>query len=182
MTFRLGTISSPAIPKQLQDIRDLVNFIKWKENNPKMSFALFGVSSGAHLALLYAYKWDAERKDVAAVIDLLGPSDLSASAYAGNPFYTGLLMALMGPVLSSERFMEVSPLNWVTPETTKTLGFYGDRDVLVPASQGRRLKARLDLMGVENEFTFFDGSHFTLTRGIRWDMAQKIKGFLNKHF
>lgn len=183
MEYYQGNINSPGYPQQLSDVTQLLEFIKKKENNPKLTFALFGVSSGAHLALLYAYKWDTEKKDVRVVVDLLGATDLSSTIYSGNPLFSFLLTGFLGAFPSWELLNEASPVNWVTRDlSTKTLGFYGVNDLFVPASQGRRLKAKLEEMGVENEFTFFQGSHFVMRNEDRKDMEQKIVAFLRKHF
>lgn len=182
MDLRLGSMSSPAIPKQIQDISELLQFIRGLEPSPKLTFALFGYSSGAHLALLYGYRWDRQRKDVSVVIALLGATDFAAILYSGNPIYTVYLTALLGPVPNLEELAAVSPVNWVTPGCAKTLGFYGESDIFVPASQGRSLKTKLDLAGVENEFEFFQGGHFPLTDEVRRVIERKIVAFLRKYF
>lgn len=139
-------------------------------------------TSGGHLALLYAYHWDSARKDVAVVMDLLGPTDFTEIVYAGNPLYIGVVTALTGPVPGWAELRRVSPVTWVNPSSAKTLGFYAEGDLIVPVSQGRRLKARLDHMGVENDFTFFPGSHYPLWRHVRREIVIKIGNFLRKHW
>lgn len=57
MNYRLGTEESPGYPKQLEDIQSVVNWIQG-EAGYDVRLALVGGSAGAHLAMLYAYRYE----------------------------------------------------------------------------------------------------------------------------
>src|SRR5690606_608877 len=80
MNYRLATMESPAFPKQIQDIEKVVDHIKSAEYNISSDIAFIGASAGAHLAMLYSYKYDTD-DDVKAVCSIVGPTDFTDSAY-----------------------------------------------------------------------------------------------------
>jgi hypothetical protein len=61
--------------------------------------------------------------------------------------------------------------------------FYGGQDVLVPATQGPRLKAKLDQFGVYNEFYFnAEGGHGNWDAATMAIMEQRLITFLTREF
>lgn len=79
-------------------------------------------------------------------------------------------------------YFETSPVAWINASSPKTISFYGDKDPLVPASQGPILKARLDLAKVTNELSIYPGGHGDWAAQYQEDMANKTKAFLTKWF
>ncbi|OXA54325.1 Kynurenine formamidase [Folsomia candida] len=57
MNYQLGSAESPGFPKQLDDIKAVIAFLK-SSFTTDLSIAVFGNSAGALLALLYSYRWD----------------------------------------------------------------------------------------------------------------------------
>lgn len=185
MEYRLGTWSSPGYPKQTEDIGAVISFIKSKLPGQKLTFALFGGSAGAHLSLLYGYRYDAINRDVSVVIDVVGPADFTDPAYAWNLVYNWIFFAFIGPnfyFLNPGIYNETSPLTWATPNSPKTIGFYGDKDPLVPNSQHKILGDKLNNLGVVNEVTVYSGGHFDWSPTDVQDMKDKIVVFLAKYF
>ncbi|MFN8241514.1 MAG: alpha/beta hydrolase [Bacteroidales bacterium] len=117
--------------------------------------AVIGGSAGGHLAMLAAYGWtgkdsDSTRAKVKAVVDFYGPADLTTT-YARNHV---LVRNLIGRKYedATDLYHDASPLFHTTVNSPPTLIFHGTSDELVPLSQSKALKTRLDSLGVYSEF------------------------------
>ena len=141
-----------------------------KPNN----LALVGRSAGAHLALLYGYTRnnplalsyginDDSPIDVKLIVADVGPTDATAAAdFFVDTMWTdipgrahALLSCLLGaevpvtdwnaiPVNILELLEKVSPVSYVTEYSPPTLLRYTENDNMVPASQGDKLKDKLE--------------------------------------
>lgn len=137
---------------------------------------LVGSSSGAHLALLYAYTRQAEApvKPV-AVVSSSAPTDFTDPAFiksgagellAGSVgISTDTLAALMQTGIA-ELFVPtlktLSPAKQVTRESVPTLMAHGKEDTIVPYSNAERLDAALSEKGVSHDFVTFPNSGHAL--------------------
>lgn len=183
INYRLATPESPMYPKQINDIKSALTFIE--ENNANISddYAFIGVSAGAHLSMLYSYKYDPQH-DVKAIVDIVGPADFTDPNYLSHPLYAQSGITLVGtPTPTQEQIAEVNPAAHIKATAPPTLSFYGGVDPLVPATQGPRLKAKLDSFGVYNEFNFYpDGGHADWNAQIMQEVFGKTILFLQNHF
>ena len=77
INYRLATGTPNLFPTQENDVKAAIEFIysKRDEYNVSDKFVLLGVSSGAHLSLLHAYKYTSPVR-IKAVVDFFGPTDL----------------------------------------------------------------------------------------------------------
>ncbi len=166
INYRLATETTPAMPMQIDDIKSVIEYLEESDYQISDDYAFIGFSAGAHLAMLYSYGYDAEH-DVKAICNVVGPADFTDPAYTSHPLYPFAAQYLLGTSSPTPAQIEsISPANLVTAQSPPTLTFYGGQDPLVPASQGPRLKAKLDEAGVYNEFNFYpDGGHGD------WDVA-----------
>ena len=120
--------------------------------------ALFGVSAGAHLALLYAYKMTAAPQAIVLVASLAGPTDFSAPAYFDGPqrALLGMIKAMIGVDYDGlgelpEAWKAASPLRYVTASSPFTLLAHGRWDEFVPYVNSTALiKAFADLGANDN--------------------------------
>ncbi|MFL9845562.1 alpha/beta hydrolase fold domain-containing protein [Flavobacterium rhizosphaerae] len=159
INYRLATPSSPAFPKQIDDIEKAIQYLE--RNYPvTQEYALLGVSAGAHLAMLYSYKSDVTHK-VKAVCDIVGPADFTDPAYTSHKLYDFAAMNLTGSASPTAReIYNLSPIEYITPQSPPTIMFYGSRDPMVPSTQGYRLKDKLDEQGVYNiQNLYVNGGH-----------------------
>lgn len=183
--YRLATSASPGFPKQIQDIEKLVAYLKNSDYDISSNYALIGASAGAHLSMLYAYHFDTAH-DVKAVCSIVGPADFSDPAYTENPMFQSGLFYLVGnanPQTNPEVFIEVSPAAHVSSQSPPTILFYGGQDPLIPASQGPRLKQKLDDFGVYNElYVYPNGGHGNWDAVTTLDFNTKLIAFLQQHF
>ncbi|XP_035711957.1 uncharacterized protein LOC110855186 [Folsomia candida] len=161
MNFRLGSPASPGFPKQLEDIDQVVTYMK-NMFTQSVTFALFGASSGGHLATLYAYSWDKINQNVKVAVNIVGPSDLTDPAYANHP-ERERLFNFVGPCLNTEcpeQYVAASPVYHIDANSPKTIGFFGTLDFIIPPSQMFLLRDKLVEAGVISKFTMCPGGHW----------------------
>lgn len=176
LNYRLGTVNSPGYPKQIHDIQKALSEIQKTEYEVSNQYLFYGVSAGAHLSLLYGYAFDPNH-EVKGICNVVGPSDLTDTAYTNNFTQTSIFPALVGSetvAQNPELYKEVSPAKQVTTSSPPTISFYGGEDTLVPATQLTLLHGQLDNFGVYNDATLYP----TKTH-VSWNQAQ-IDDFVTK--
>lgn len=181
--YRLATMQSPAFPKQIQDIEKVIQHIKESDYSLSDDFAFIGASAGAHLSMLYSYKYD-KAGDVKAVCNIVGPADFTDPYYAHHPYYHFAGMYLIGDMKKHpEAAIEVSPALQVTKDAPPTIMFYGGKDPVVPATQAERLKQKLDATDVPNEYHLYaNGGHGGWNDITMKDFQDKLVRFIKKYF
>lgn len=182
INYRLASAQSPAYPKQIDDIKQVIQFLEDSDYSVSDDYAFVGVSAGAHLSMLYSYKYDTDN-DVKAVVDIVGPADFTDPAYAVHPLYEQSGITLLGTANPTDaQIAEINPVAHITAQAPPTLSFYGGQDPLIPSSQGPLLKAKLDEFGVYNEFNFYpDGGHADWNIQIMQEVLGKTIAFLESH-
>lgn len=169
---------------QEKDIRTAVDFIAAhadKYNVDTKKFVLVGVSAGAHLALLQAYKNDSPK--IAAVIDFFGPADLIAMYQ--NPWNAMIphLMesAIGGSPQTNNTYRELSPVNFINAKTPPTLIFHGKQDYIVDVSQSQLLQKKLQQAGVKNKLVVYADARHGWFGNTLSDSFDKIETFLKQN-
>lgn len=162
-----------------------MRFLKAGDYQIDNRYGFIGASAGAHLSLLYAYKYDTAH-EVRAVCSIVGPTDFTDPAYTNNPLFQYGLTALVGNVsyaANPEIFIEASPRTHVSASSPATIQFNGGQDPLIPVSQATRLKEKLDLNGVYNEFHLYpNGGHGNWDAPTLLDFQTKMVAFFNARF
>lgn len=185
INYRLATTTSPAFPKQIEDLQKVIAFLKNNSFDYTVdnNYAFIGASAGAHLAMLYGYKYDTEH-EVSAICDIVGPADFLDPAYTTHPLYAFAAQSLLGTTnITQQMIAEVSPVAHITTQAPPTIMFYGGVDPLIPSSQGPRLKAALDATNVYNEYNFYaNGGHGDWDAATMTDVYTKLAAFLNTNF
>jgi dipeptidyl aminopeptidase/acylaminoacyl peptidase len=146
-------------------------------------FALWGQSAGAHLAALYAYKYENAPYKALACIEQVGPTELlSLYDQLTNNDLRNLLRTLVGDPKTQDSLLykSSSPVEYVKPSSCPTLILHGDADAVVPYRQAEILHRRLDSNGVENIYKLYPGQGHGL-EGVTLDALTTLIGFLNKH-
>ena len=185
INYRLATQFGNHFPTQENDVKAAVNFILNNADNYHTSkdIILLGTSAGAHLALLQAYKNTGVVKPQ-AVISFFGPTDM-AEMYnqQSNSYYQSAIGLLVGgtPEKKPDVFKQASPINFVTPQSAPTLLLHGGKDSLVPVSQSKELKAKLDNAGVPTELIIYPNEGHGWWGATQEDSFKKIAAFLRKH-
>lgn len=140
---------------------------------------LTGASAGAHMALLYAYKYAGSAPIApAAVVSSCGPADLTSAAFieqnqlGDTAAMIGLMNRLTGITLTeaeyrnkngryaawTEALRQYSPLYQVHAGSVPTVLGHGKKDAIVPFDTAAALDAALAEKGVTHEFVIFPNS------------------------
>jgi acetyl esterase/lipase len=188
INYRLAKIGKPPFPMQTEDIQSVLNHLKDNSEDYQINqkYAFIGTSAGAHLSMLYSYKYD-ENSLVEMVCSIVGPTNFTDTNYINNPEYSDTLVAIQfltgqSIVLNPSYYENVSPLFALTSAAPPTILFYGGMDALVPTSQGVDLNNRLTALNIEHEFTIYENEGHGWSGENAIDTAQKLVIFINKHF
>jgi acetyl esterase/lipase len=185
INYRLAILPNGNLwPTQLDDVNVAVDFIsskasEYKFNNTKMSIG--GASSGAHLALLKAYKHN--NGSIKAVIDMFGPTNMP-DLYTYNTTYQPLLSIFMNgtPASNPTSYTNASPLFFVNSNVPPTLILHGTLDNVVPIHESDSLSNRLTNSNVAQQYVKYTGEgHGIWSTTNTVDAYAKAAAFLNLH-
>jgi len=138
--------------------------------------ALYGESSGGHLAMMTAYV----DPRIKAIVSWYGPSQLSklyrtsSEAAKVAKFMGGSPMEVGNAI-----YQEASPLNYVTEDSQPTLVIQGTGDTIVPAQQSRMLQQALAPLSPESRFLYIPGADHGVP-GYRAQATETSLEFLNQ--
>jgi len=176
-------------PAQISDIGKVLDFIagknkEWSITDSRIAF--FGGSAGAHLSLLYAYKYDAAKK-VKAVISISGPTDLTDSSIViadiGGLSVKDLIESFIGEPITTnlKAWQDASPINYISTASSPTFFIHGTNDHTVPYQQSVSAYNKLKSLGVTTQLEPLPGVDHDLI-GINWaDVLPKIQNFVNSN-
>ena len=182
INYRLADNTTQAYPMQINDITNIVSYLKNRRSDYVISdnIGFIGVSAGAHLSLLWSYANDTNNQ-VAMVCSIVGPVNFTDPAYynSTNPVYQSIYLLFGNPSIA---FLEsASPYHRATVTSPPTLLFYGGQDPLVPSSQGIDMDSKLSSLGVPHEFTFYqDEGHGWYGQNLE-DTFTKISNYINQY-
>ena len=187
INYRLSDIPNNLFSTQETDIKNAVSFIyqRREEYGIADKFAFAGVSAGAHLAMLHAYKYSSPVK-IKAVIDFFGPTDLldlfNNPGVIPRDYFEKIIGAT--PEDNPEIYFQSSPVNFIDPQSSPTLILQGSADPLVNAGrQSAVLHNKLNTNGVASEYVVYPRKG----HGDDWDNAtfynafERIERFLAAH-
>jgi len=156
INYRLATETRFGLPNQTDDIQNAINYLVGIAPI-KSKFVLLGNSAGAHLSMLYSYRLG-EKEKIKAVVNIVGPSDLSDPNFKNYSDYSFVENHLVDPATipkgnSMGNF--ASPVNWVNKNSPPTISFYGNNDQVIPLSQKGILDSVLNKNGILINLTNF---------------------------
>lgn len=175
INYRLASHAQYALPNQTDDIKAALLYIE-KRLAYKPHFILTGNSASGHLSMLYAYHFDEDKK-VKAVINIVGPADLSDPGFQEYEDYSFLEKHLVDPyTLPPTMIMAnfASPVSWINATSAPTLSYYGKTDRIVPLSQKNILDSALTKNKVLHKSYEFNGGH------LDWDKEPQRTFLINK--
>ena len=187
INYRLTSNPSIHCDEIMDDISNAVNFIVANKNNFFISdtLVMMGASAGAHLAMLYTYKYNTHNY-VKSVADFFGPAQLSdRDWYNSYNIFLGkaikdILIPLNGSPWNVPLYDANSPYSVVTAQSKPTIIFHGTADVIVPLYQSQWMRGRLNALGVPNEYhEYFDGHGFNPSNTA--DAVNKAIVFFKQH-
>ncbi len=150
---------------QMEDLGNALEFIRskadsWSINHDR--FALYGISAGGHLALLYGHAFD-QNNVIRTVISNVGPTDFTSSlfhSYMSNYNLMLTLEQLLGSSYEADSALwaEASPL--FNASDCPSFFIYGGQDDLVPKEQGIAMFDTLIANGIAADTTITaQGTH-----------------------
>ncbi|BAV08775.1 Acetyl esterase/lipase [Filimonas lacunae] len=185
INYRLAALPATNLwPAPVNDINSAIDYIiskgaEYHINTNKI--VLIGASAGAHLSLLHAYNYNS-KGNVKAVVDLFGPTDITALANS-DIYYAQLLSVWLGgtPATAPANYVAASPIQHVTAQSPPTIIFHGTADDVVPISQSVALKAELDSKGVINDYKEYPGEKHGWTGSNLLDTYNRAIAFIKKN-
>ena len=184
INYRLVANTTNTFPTQENDVKAALDFIYSKRNEFKISdkYVLLGVSAGAHLALLQAYKYTSPVK-IKAVVDFFGPTDMAAmyndpASIFAPPSSISQLFNGVTPALNPMVYSQSSPITFANAQAVPTIILHGGADPLVKVTQATTLRDKLISFNIANQYVFYP------TLGHGWagadltDSFNKIQAFL----
>lgn len=174
MNYRLASINRFALPDQTDDITNVIHYLeKTLQYKPKL--ILLGNSAGGHLSMLYAYKFN-KNNNVKAVVNIVGPADLSDPGFKNYEDYSFIEKQLIDPKILPQNVSAMnfgSPTYWINENSPPTLSYYGKIDKVVPLSQKKILDSVLTKNNVSHESYEFNGGH------VDWEKDKNGKFLIN---
>lgn len=188
INYRLTSNPSIHYNQIMSDVASTVNMMVNNKTNFVISdtLTMVGASAGAHLAMLYTYKYNSNNY-VRAVADFFGPAKLSDWSWYNsfNPWVgkavKDVLIQFNGAPWDVPLYDSNSPYSVATAQSKPTIIFHGTLDVIVPLYQSQWLRGQLNTLGVPNEYYeyFLDGHGFKNTNTD--DAMNKTVAFLKAH-
>jgi acetyl esterase/lipase len=167
------------------DIKTAIDFITIHAGTYKINaggLVLLGVSAGAHLPLLQAYKHNSPK--IAAVIDFFGPTDLTEMYNKPwNAMIPHALETLIGgtPQTNGAAYRNSSSVSFISAATPPTLIFHGRQDYIVNISQSQLLHQKLQQAGIADKLVIYSNAGHGWSGATLSDSFDKIEAFLQKH-
>ena len=187
INYRLSAFPNNIFPSQELDVKAAVEYIYNKRSDYLISdkFVFVGVSAGAHLSLLHAYKYNSPVK-IKTVIDFFGPTDMTDLYNNPGAVPQASITTIVGatPTSNPLLYQQSSPVNFVSATSCPTLILQGGADPLVnPVSQSGVLNNKLVTAAVASQFVLYPGKGHGDDWGpdIFFDAFNKVQAFLALH-
>lgn len=162
INYRLVKEGRNQFPAAEKDIAAAMEYI-WKRVDSfhiSARTGIIGVSAGAHLAALQAYKHN-DKGYVKALTLFYGVYNMTEFYEQGSAGVPQLSALVLGgtPEEKPEIYQSSSPVNFVTAASPPTFLIHGTEDTLAPYHQSVELDSVLQKAGVTHEFFSFKGWH-----------------------
>ncbi|QDU27513.1 Carboxylesterase NlhH [Anatilimnocola aggregata] len=158
-------------PAQIEDCKCAIRFLRAKAKEYHLDpdrIAVCGHSAGGHLSALVGTSahlpelegkggWPEFSSKVRAVCAISGPADFPTWGNEAHPAVRGLLGGLVTE--KPELAALASPVTHVQKSTPPFLIIHGDKDDIVPVSQGRAMHAALEKVGADSTLLVVEGGN-----------------------
>lgn len=171
-------------PSQVNDIKLLLNYLQTKAIlwHTGTDYALTGISSGGHLAMMYAYAFDPEKK-IKAVASVLGPTNLADPYYTTNALFQDITAKIFGKTWQQDSvvYINASPVRKVNSSSPPTFLAYGGSDILIPVSNPTALNNKLQELNIDHQYLLYPAESHNLSGDAIRDIITKIAAFFKTH-
>lgn len=186
-------------PAQIEDVKCAVRFLRANAErygiNPD-KIGAWGGSAGGHLVSLLGVTdasagfegsggYPEQSSRVQAVVDMFGPTDLTALFSRGGLQTLQQVFGITDP--TSDIVRRASPVTWVSSDDPPFLILHGERDDVVPVSQSQIFYERLVAAGVPATLVIVRnaGHGFTPVGGsirpTREELTRMMADFFDRH-
>lgn len=187
--YLLARSGNATWPANLEDVQAAVRWIRGQSASMGLNasrIVAMGESAGGHLAELLgtgtsAVPGSAESDQVAAVVALSAPSDLS-TLYRRSPAAGVRAVRFLGgrPNSLPSTYIAASPADQVRPGSAPMFLIHGSADDLVPVAQSVRMNAALAAAGVPHQLVVLPGGTHKLDFPGRYaNIIPRILAFLD---
>lgn len=180
-TLADGTLPSSQHPAQMSDLKLLLDYLEknaatWHIGT---NYSLLGVSSGGHLALLYAYAFDTPRR-LKTVAGVVAPTNFADPVYSANALFQNVAVNFLGKSWAQDSNLHkaTSPGLRVAAGAVPTFLAYAGADALVPVSQPNTLRNALVARSVPHQYFFYPADPHELSAPTIADLITKHIAFL----
>jgi acetyl esterase/lipase len=186
MSYRLYNAGINKFPTQEMDVKNCVEYVLSRHQDFKIStsFGLLGTSAGAHLAMLYGYKYENTAYKAKAIVSLSGPTDfISIYNTVSSPVVKGWLSDVAGNLQTSDSLVYIagSPMRFATNLSAPTLLIQGQSDTIVPYQQADLMNSKLNQLGVPHVYKLYPNEGHAYSTNASNDALIYIQSFLNTH-
>lgn len=183
INYRLYSNGNNKFPTQENDVNAAIAYIyKNKKSYHIADICVYiGVSAGAQLALLQAYKHSDIIKPK-AVVSFFGPTDL-AKLYNENTEMVLNFIDVFGGTLAEvpEMYHQSSPINFVTASSPPTFILQGGKDEIVLPAQATDLYNKLQAVNVPSTLKMYPNAGHGWGEPDITDSYTRVKNFLTQY-
>lgn len=184
--YRLYNNGINKFPVQEADVKSCVEHVLNNKETYKvsLSFGLIGVSAGAHLSMLYAYKYGTGTFQPKAVVSWSGPTDMMSFYHTVNSTLVKTWIAdVAGNVQTADSLVyhSSSPARYVNANSPPTLLIQGQADTVVPHQQADLLNAKLNQLNVPHVYKLYPNEGHSYSSAISNDVLNHTQTFLNTY-
>lgn len=190
LNYRLiHTEEKNVLSTQITDINSAINFTlhkakEWNISNSKL--IIMGASAGGQLALLYAYKYNNDKK-IKAAISFCGATDLTdkrliQAEFAGYKMGT-IIKWLIGDTITNNptAWKVASPINCISKTSIPTFFLHGKADEIIPYQQSARAYTVLKSFGINSQLELLENVPHDLLSVDLTEQLSKADKFIRKN-
>jgi acetyl esterase/lipase len=186
ISYRLYAGGVNKFPTQEADVKSCIEQVLNNHQQYKVStsFGVLGASAGAHLSMLYAYKYGITSYRPKAVVSWSGPTEFKS-------FYNGVSSTLVKSWISdvagnlstpdSLVYNSSSPARFVTSTSPPTLLIQGQADTVVPYQQADLMNAKLNQFQVPHVYKLYPNEGHSYSGAASNDALLQTQTFLNTY-
>lgn len=182
LSYRLYANGQNKFPTQELDVKTCIENVLTRKNEFKISdkFSMIGFSAGAHLSLLYAYKYGPVSFRPRSVVSFFGPTDLCRLYDQGSLPVRTLLTDIAGNRATSDStlYISSSPVQFINQNSSPTLIFQGSADDVVPYQQAEILNNKLLQSNVVHEYKLYPNEGHGFTEITTLDAIARTQAFI----
>lgn len=185
LSYRLYANGQNKFPTQEIDVKTCIENVLNRKDEFKISdkFSMIGFSAGAHLSLLYAYKYGPTSFRPRSVVSFFGPTDLLKLHYQGSVPIKALLTNIAGnrATADSALYISSSPIHFINQNSSPTLIFQGSADDVVPYQQAEILNNKLLQANVVHEYKLYPNEGHGFSEVTTLDAIARSQAFIAGH-